>query len=338
MVNKIALAGCGNVGTALLEILHEKRKELYDKYSFEFEVTMITDLIKGSIVNPNGLDLGTVLNAISKDGNFSSMPQTKGTLEELLDASSATVLAEVTPTNIQTGEPGITHIKAALSRGINVTATNKGPFAIAMKELAQLARENNAKLRYEGVVMSGTPLIHMLKEGLAGCTVTKAEGILNGTTNFMLSEMGEGKSYAEALKDAQNKGYAETDPSGDIEGWDAAAKVSILSQILFDTRVEVSDVDRHGISDMTTEKVMDAAKRGFKVKLIAGVEKTDTGARAYVRPKEIPFDHPLATINGVINALTITTDNLKDITLIGPGAGRRETGQALLTDIIAMSR
>ena len=166
MINKIALAGCGNVGTALLEILHEKKDELREKYGFEYKVVLVSDLMKGVIMDPEGLDLGAALESVRETRTFEKLPRAEGSFEELLERSGATVLAEGTPTNLKTGEPGLTHIRAALSRGISVTTTNKGPIALAFDELTELAKANGAQLSYEGVVMSGTPLIDMMKNSI----------------------------------------------------------------------------------------------------------------------------------------------------------------------------
>lgn len=337
MVNNIALAGCGNVGTALLEILNEKQEELAEKYNFEFRVTLITDLMKGTILDVNGLDLDKVIEALHTKHSFEGFKQTNRTFEELLEEAHTMMLAEATPTDLRTGEPGLTHIRSALARGINVTTTSKGPLAIDFSGLSKLANDCGAQLRYEGSVMSGTPLIEMLTKGMAGCTISKVEGILNGTTNFMLTEMANGLTYANALEEATSLGYAEADPSGDVEGWDAAAKVVILAKIIFGKDITVEQVERMGITQVTPDKIKEAKEAGFAVKLIAGLENGPYGLRAYVTPKEIPLGHPLAFISGATNAVTITTDNLGDVTLSGPGAGRRETGQALLTDLIAMS-
>jgi len=338
MENRIALAGSGNVGTALLELLHEKRGELAEKYGFTYEVTLITDLMKGTVANANGLDLERILREIKTNRTFANMPQTEGTFPELLQASEATMLAEATPTNIKTGEPGLSHIMEALSRGISVTTTNKGPLSVAWDELHETAKKYGAKFRHEGVVMSGTPVVQMLECGLAGASVTGIEGILNGTTNFILTRMYEGAPYAEALAEAQRLGYAEADPGGDIDGWDAAAKVSILARIAFGKKIPLEEIDRIGISGVTPERIAAAKQSGRKTKPVAGIKYVDGALRGYVTPREIPLDHPLASVNGAANAIAVTTDNLGCVTLIGPGAGRRETGQALLADLISMSK
>jgi homoserine dehydrogenase len=339
MIHNIALAGCGNVGTALLEILNEKRMELSEKYGFNFRVTLITDLMKGTVLDPEGLDLEKIVENLKEGKRFDPFPKGEGTFGELLEKSRATMLAEATPTDLKTGEPGLSHIRAALSRGIHVTTTNKGPVAVAFDELSTLADTCGAKFRYEGVVMSGTPLIQMLRSGMAGCTILKLEGILNGTTNFILTKMSnEGSSYAEALEEATSLGYAEADPSGDVLGWDAAGKVSILAKVIFGKDIPVTEVERQGITGVTPENIKEAFDNGYTVKLIAGLNWINGILYAYVTPKEIPLSHPLASIRGATNAVTITSDNLGEVTLIGPGAGRRETGQALLTDLIAMCR
>ncbi len=339
MINRIALAGCGNVGTALLEILYEKKENLKKKYGFGYKVVLVSDLVKGVIMDPQGIDVCAALESLRQTGTFEKLhPAAFGTFEELLERSGATVLAEATPTNLKTGEPGLSHIRAALSRGISVTTTNKGPISLALDELAALAEEHGAKISYEGVVMSGTPLIDMIKNGIAGCSVLKLEGILNGTTNFMLTKMARGADYGSALAEAQALGYAEADPSGDVEGWDAAVKVSILAKILFGKDIPADKIERAGITRVTAEQIAEAEKKGHVVKLIAGINADGGTFRAYVEPKEIPVSHPLASISGATNAVTVTTDNLGDVTLTGPGAGRRETGQALLSDMIRMSR
>lgn len=339
MIHNIALAGCGNVGTALLEILNEKRSELSEQHDFNFRVSLITDLMKGTVLDPEGLDLEKVVKSLKEGRGLDAFPKGEGSFGELLEKSRATMMAEATPTDLKTGEPGLSHIRAALSRGIHVTTTNKGPVSVAYDELTTLAKSCGAKLRYEGVVMSGTPLIQMLRSGIAGCTVIRLEGILNGTTNFILTKMDDdASSYAEALEEATSMGYAEADPSGDVEGWDAAGKISILAKVLFGKDIPVTEVDRQGITCITPEKIKEARESGFTVKLIAGLSNVNGVLYAYVTPKEIPLTHPLASIKGATNAVSIKTDNLGEITLIGPGAGRRETGQALLTDLIAMCR
>ncbi len=337
MINRIAVVGCGNVGTALLELLREKKDELARKYGFEYKVVLVSDLIKGVALNSGGIDLGALLDSAAGTGTFGKLRRPARPFEELLDLSRPTVLAECTPTDLSTGEPGLSHIRAALGRGVGVATTNKGPVAMAFDELHSLAEANGVKLRYEGVVMSGTPLIDMLKNGIVGCAVSRIEGILNGTTNFILTRMYEGADYAESLSEARKIGYAEADPTGDVDGWDAAVKVSILAKILFGRDIRVNEVARTGIAGITASRVAEAKRNGRVVKLIAGIVADGRGVELYVRPEELPLSHPLASVGGATNAVTVETDNLGVISLSGPGAGRRETGQALLSDMIRMT-
>ena len=338
MINKIAIAGCGNVGAALLELLHEKRAELKSKYGFEYIVTLISGRPKGTVMNPDGLNIEEIIDELRENGSFKKFPQASGSFSELLEKSGATILAEATPTDLTTGEPGLSHVMSAREMGVKVTTTNKGPIALKFSELNLAAEKSGAKLRYEGVIMAGTPVINGVTAGLAGCEIQKAEGILNGTTNFILTKMAEGKTYLSALTEATELGYAEADPTGDVEGWDAAVKVSIMAKIFFNKDMPVSEIDRTGITAITSEDIDAAGKTSCAIKLIAGIKNDNGKLSGYVKPMKVPFSAPLASINGAVNALTVTTDNLGDVTFIGAGAGRRETAQALLADIIAMVR
>ena len=338
-MRKIAISGCGNVGTALLELLAQKRAELKEKYNFEFEVTLIVDLMKGTIGDKNGLDLAQVLDAIHKGNSFAKLDKSaEGSFDELLEAYDVDTLCEATPTNVETGEPALSHLRAALTRGIDVSTTVKGPLSLKYDELMNLAKQHGAKLQFEGVVMSGTPFITMLNHGLAGCKILKVEGIINGTTNFILSKMANGSSYDEAFNIARELGYTETDPSGDIDAWDPAVKVVILTKMLYGKDIPIKEVDRTGIANVTLEDMERAKADGCTIKLLAGIENNHGEIKAYVAPKKIPMTHPLAGVNGAINAATVYTDNLGTTTIIGPGAGRRATGQAMLLDLLTMNK
>jgi len=180
--------------------------------------------------------------------------------------------------------------------------------------------------------------LNLALEALAGCSISKVQGIVNGTTNFILTKMEEGKNYEGALKEAQELGYAETDPTADVEGWDAAVKAVIMANVVMGGNVTIEDVQRKGITEITAEDVKRAKGKNKRIKLIAEVLKEEDGIKVSVLPKELPLTDPLANVMNAINALTFTTDHLGDITIIGPGAGRLETGQALLTDILAINR
>ncbi|MCX7828510.1 MAG: homoserine dehydrogenase [Thermanaerothrix sp.] len=336
MEHRVALLGCGNVGKALVSMLARKRDYLKVRYGIDVKLTYVGDVRCGSAMDKAGLDEDKILRGLSSGklpDPFGAMP-----LEEVIRQSGATIVADATPTNLESGEPGLSHARCALSSGAHFVTTSKGPLAVAARELEETARKNGLSFRYEGAVMSGTPLIRLIREDLAGCSVKSVEGILNGTTNYMLCRMEEGLSYSEALKEAQEMGYAEADPTADVEGFDAAVKLCVLSWVAFGMELKVGQVERTGISGLTPEHIQGAKQAGRSFKLIASLQMEGGEVKAKVAPVEISRDHPLFGVRGALNAATITTDHLGKVTVSGPGAGRDETAQALLSDIISVAK
>jgi len=235
----------------------------------------------------------------------------------------------------------MSHIRAALMKGMHVITANKGPVALAANELLALAQQHHVQLRMEATVMAGTPVLSTIQQGLAGSRVRAVRGILNGTTNYILTAMAEGHAYAEVLKEAQAQGYAEADPTADVEGYDAVAKILILAALAFGHSLKPDQVLRQGITSITKEQMEHAAHNNARVKLIASLkvasELGNTPLEARVKPVELSLSDPLAQVNGSMNALTLQTDTLSSVTIIGPGAGRLETGQGLLSDLIAIA-
>jgi homoserine dehydrogenase len=337
MVYKIGLAGCGGVGKGLVSLLRDKRGYLEEKYGFSFKLCIISDFLKGTIAAPEGIDLDEAIKNLDLSGGFGPMvgfSKEQRPLDELLREVPVDVLCDATPTNYETGQPSLGILQAAIRSGANAATCSKGGVGFDLAGLKKLASEKGVALRYESSVLSGTPLINMARGPLAGCAIERVEGIVNGTTNYILTMMESGAVYADALKEAQRLGYAETDPTGDVEGFDAAVKVCIMAQEFFGYSLKVADVDRTGINGVTAKDIKDAATAGTRVKLIAGIEKTGGGIHGYVKPKAIDASHPLASIKGATNAVCLTTDNLGDVTISGPGAGVRETAQGLLSDIL----
>ncbi len=339
MIWKIGLIGFGNVGQGFIRILAMKKSILEKKYGFKYKVIAIADPIKGNAYSENGLDLKMIIKLLDEKGDIKDIQGYKDFDSIMLAKDkNVDVIIEVTPTNIKNGEPGLTHIRSALENGKHVVTSNKGPIALAYNELRKLAEKRNVYLRFEGTVMSGTPALSLARESLAGCDIIEVEGILNGTTNFILTKMEEGVSYEDALAEAQKLGYAETDPTADVEGWDAAVKTVVIANTLMGGNVSIKDINREGITRITLEDIEDAKKKNMKIKLVAHAYKENNLIKASVKPTRLPLSHPLSNIVGVLNAITFTTDNLGKITLIGPGAGRVETGQALLSDILYIHR
>lgn len=338
---RLAFAGFGVVGQGLCEILIEKEQMLRERYGLNWKVVAISDLKLGSIADGEGIDVRRVLEVLEKGGRIDEIEALdKGwDVLTMIERTDANVLLEVTYTDVKTGEPAMSHVKAAFEKGMHVVSTNKGPVVKALKELRELAASKGVWYGVEGVVMSGTPVINLAEFTLAGNRISEVRGIVNGTTNYILTMMEEGMSYKDALDKAQQLGYAEADPTGDVEGWDALGKVVILSSVLFGVALAWEDVDREGITGITPEDIQEARNRDMKWKLIASTKLLPDGSvKASVKPECLPSSDPLAGISGATNALTYITDELGPVTIIGPGAGKRETGFSLLIELININR
>jgi homoserine dehydrogenase len=339
-MTKIALIGFGVVGQAFAQMIRDKHAELLEKYGLDIEIVAISGRSKGSIYDPDGLDLDLLLRNFAETGSVESYPRgVKGlsSLETITD-TGADIIVEATLTNIGTGEPALTHVKTTLSHGKHVVTSNKGPAALAYKELKKLADQNKVQFRIESTVLSGTPAINFATETLAGHRINGVKGIINGTTNYILTKMEQGEKYEDALKEAQELGYAEADPSADVEGWDAVAKIMILGNAVLGGELKVSEVVREGITGITPDMIRAAKSHGERIKLIAEAYVEDGVVKAKVSPQRIHMSDPLAGVSGILNALTVMTDGLLDITVIGGGAGGEGTAHGLLSDIIAINR
>ncbi|MCJ8314147.1 MAG: homoserine dehydrogenase [Saccharospirillaceae bacterium] len=337
---KLAIIGFGNVGQGLAKILSDKYTFLKEKFGVDIRIVAVCDLNKGSIADRNGIDPTKLLKHIELNGdlkNFSDI-NTDWNAEETIGNSGADILVELTYTNLETAEPALTHVKLAMNNGMHISMTNKGPVALFFPELKKIANKNKVQIGIEGTVMSGTPALSIASEMLLPAGITKIQGILNGTTNYMLGEMEAGADYESALKQAQDLGYAEANPAGDVDGHDAAAKVVILGNLLMDLALSLSDVDCTGISKLSPDDIKQATANNKRWKLIGNVEKTQSGYIAFVKPQMLSYEHPLAAISGATNAITYSTELLGDITLIGPGAGRMETGYAIIEDILSIHK
>jgi homoserine dehydrogenase len=343
MKYKIGLIGCGTVGQGFLEILDRKAGDLKRDFGFEAKVVAITDKIKGTLMVPGGIDIKKVLALLSAGKTLAEYKPGKTSVGmdplDVIDVCGADIIAELTYTNIQTGEPATSYIKKALQKGIHVATSNKGPAALHYKELREIARKKKVQFRIEGTVMSGTPVFTLFESGFAGNAVKEIKGILNGTTNFILSKMElDDMSYGDALALAQKLGYAEADPTADVGGFDALAKVVILSNVILGGDIRPSDITPQGITAITKQMVMDAKKEGYRYKLIAGTKREGARITAGVAPQKLPLSDPLAGVMGAQNALTFDMDLLGKVTIQGPGAGKLETGDSILQDILAIHR
>ncbi len=339
MQHRLALVGFGVVGHGLVGLLKDKRGALNDRYGFDFEVVAVTDLRLGSVYDPGGLDLDLLLQCTA-ERSLDRYPRGGHGMDAVttIRDTDSTVVVEATYTNIESGEPAYTHFKAALEAHKHLVTTNKGPVALYLDRLETLAREQRVQFRYEGTVLSGTPCINLVELCLSGSNISEIRGIVNGTTNFILTRMEQGMGYADALREAQELGYAEAKPDADVEGWDAVAKVVIMGRSLMGLSIGVPDVVRQGITGLSKRDVEAALAEQKRYKLLATVCREDGGFHASVAPRRVPLDDPLASVMGPINAVTFVTDTLGDVTVVGPGAGKRETGYSLLADLLEIHR
>ena len=320
MSARLGIIGFGTVGQGFLEVLIKKGADLPVK------LVGIAGRSKGEIFIDEGIDPAKALRCVSEGKNLNECFRDALRLSslELVRKGNLDILIEATPTNLETAEPAFTYIKEALKSGIDVITANKGPVALHYSELKNLG----GILRFEATVMSGTPVLGFIEDNLKGVEILGFRGILNGTTNFILTEMSGGRTYEEALKEAQRRGYAETDPTADVEGFDALAKILILVNVFMGRALSPDDVKREGITSLP------ATTGDFKWKLVATAIKKESGVEVSVKPERIYPDDPLYYVDGTENALLIKTDILGTIMLKGPGAGRLETGFAIFLDLL----
>ena len=335
---KLILIGFGVVGQGFAEILRDKGSELQRNHNFAAQIIGVVTASKGTLYRSVGLDLASLLQA-AESGSFDNYPTQPGLRRGLaagamIGAREADALVEASPTNLETAQPALEYCHLALDAGMHLALANKGPVALDHANLQAKARDKGLQLRFEATVMAGTPTMHLAEDALAGCAIHSARGILNGTTNYILTQMESGMSYAQALAQAQELGYAETDPSADVDGWDAAGKLLILGNALFASGLALADLDVSGITAISAEDIADAKAAGQRYKLIASA----TPAGGSVKATRLPLDDPLVGVGGSTNAITLETDLMGDITLIGAGAGKLETGFAILSDLLAIKR
>jgi homoserine dehydrogenase len=338
---KLALLGFGNVGRGLARLLIDKHKLLKETYRVEFSVIGVYDLRLGGVLQPDsGIDLERLLEIVEADGLIADYPGASEDLNSLglIEMSGADVLVEMTNTDLETGQPALSHCEQSLANGIHVVTSNKGPAAFAKSELWKLAEDNGVHFRFEGAVMSGTPVISLVTSSLAGAEITGFRGILNGSCNHILTRMEDAVSYETALREAQDMGYTEANPDIDVDGWDATAKGVILANTLMDADLTLKDIPREGITKISESEIDNAKAENRRWRLLVECEKVNGDVTLTVAPQKLELSDPLSNVMGTKNALTISTDVMGDITIYGRGAGRQETGFAILSDLLWIHR
>ena len=328
---KVFLSGFGTVGQGVMEVLMLKKPYLDKRLSEPVEFRGITDS-RTYTVSDRDICALCALGNKSTTGKVGHDERNGKSVVEIMEMCDFDLLIETTPTNVEDGGEGLKNIRWALEHGKDVITVNKGPLALCFRELQDIADRNGCILRYEGSVGGIMPIINTCRDSLAGQKIKSIKGIFNGTCNFILSRMDSGLPFEQALKEAQQLGYAETDPTYDIEGYDSASKVVILANSVFGRDVKFKDVSVTGISTVTNEAVALASENGMVIRLIGEVSDT----KLEVAPRLIPKGHPLS-ISGTLNTALIETDLAGPITVSGRGAGRKETASAILSDLIAIA-
>ena len=333
---KLVYVGFGIVSQGLAEIILDNNSVLPLVNKEEIQTVGILDTMKGSKIDSNGIHMhDMLLNA--KNGDYSLLTESIIDIPKAIQEINADIIIEASFTDIKTGQPAISHIESALKSNKHVVTTNKGPFAVAYKQIFNLAALMKKNVAIEGTVMSGTPIINVLNNGLFGSDITAISGIMNGTSNYILSKMELGMTYNYALSQAQKLGYAEADPTSDVEGLDTLAKVMILANVVFDVQLIQEEIEVTGISDIILSDIKEASSKDERWKLIGSVWKDNKGkVHGSVSPKLISINDSLYSISDATNALKITSNILGDTTIVGEGAGKIETGFALYNDIISI--
>lgn len=334
---RIVICGLGRVGQAFVSLIIQKDPYLKERYELNLKVVAAVD-IGGAAVSPDGLPLQDLRAHLQKGGRVEDMLALgkKGLSgKQALTSLAADLLVEATPTNMKDGEPGMTHIRTALSHGRHVVTAAKGPLVLRYKELKALAGKSKVRLMISAATAAALPTLDVGLSCLAGTEVLSAEGILNGTTNYILTRMHEdGCPYSEALAEAQKMGVAEPDPSLDVEGRDTANKILLIANEVFQAGLSIQDVPVEGITRVSSEDLQRAKKEGKVIKLIGKVEKKDGKIVASVAPVALPAEHPLANVRSTEKAISYLTDTMDRVTVSGGKSNPLGAAAAILKDII----
>lgn len=336
----ISLLGFGNVGQAFAQLLLDKQRSIQEQYALDLKVVAIQTGRHGAAIDRNGIDLPSALKIMQDGDMLTALNQTTAPddVGALLEASTASVMAENTPVSYADGQPALDHIRAALSRGVHVVTANKGPVVHGHKELVQMAAASGCRFLFESTVMDGAPIFSLWRAVLPAAVMTSFRGILNSTTNLILSRMESGETFDSAVSYAQSIGIAETDPSGDVDGWDAAIKVAALVTVLMGFELLPQSVNREGIGTLQAEQVQAAIKGGQRWKLICEAHREGEGVSARVQPQLVDRTDPLFTVMGTSSAVTFHSDVLGALTVTEADPGPHTTAYGLLADLLNIFR
>lgn len=323
----LCLLGFGNVNRTLVRLLSEKSADLSQQHQIEWRVTGVASRRIGWLARPDGIEF-------APDGGCPPHSSTISNLREWLTIAQADVLFEATSLNVVDGQPAIDHIRTALDLGIHAVTANKGPVVFAHEELRRLAGDRGRHFYFESTVMDGVPIFSLFARALPTVRLNGFRGILNSTTNVILTGMEEGLSFEASLQRAQQVGVAETDATADIEGWDAAVKVTALANVLMGARLRPVEVDREGIQNLSSEKVRAARAAGLPYKLVCHAQRTGTRVAASVRPEQLPLTDPLALVRGTSSIIQFETDIFPNLTITEENPGLYATAYGMLADFV----
>jgi homoserine dehydrogenase len=318
--------------------MDSKRQSILQSYDLDLELAGVGEL-HGSVSSMTSVSPTNVVDFFEEKGSLAYYPESGKPGWEGIDVireSDGDVLVETTPTDIKTGEPALSHIRLALSRQMHVVSANKGPFIRSYRALKSLANDHSVTIKLSAAAAAALPTLDVAQTCLAGTEIQSIEGVLNGTSNFILTRIRkENDSFESALAEAQRLGIAETDPTLDIEGYDTANKLALIANVAMDLSLLPENVDRQGIVGIDCEQIRQGSERGMIMRLVGRAERIHSGGvRASVAPELLPLDHPLASVDGTEKGITYTTDTMDRITVMGGKSDPMGAAAALLKDLI----
>ncbi len=338
---RLIVCGFGNVGRAFARLVADKDDYLKQRFGLSLELVALVDIGGAAIAEGDSLPIIELLSHVEKGGTvetFAGIGHEGMSGVEVIASIDAHVLIEATPTNLATGEPGRAHIMAALDKGMDIVSANKAPLVLFYKEINELARARGSRIYMSAATAAALPTLDVGLVSLAGSKVLSVEGILNGTTNYILTRMHKEKcSYDDALKAAQEMGIAETDPSLDVEGWDTRNKLLLIANRVLERNFALEEVGVIGITGITLGDIEAALTEGKVIKLIGAAELENDQVTLRVEPKPLNREHPLATIDYAEKAISYLTDTMGRITVTGGKSSPVGAAAALLKDLINSS-
>ena len=329
----LCLLGFGNVNRTLVRLLLDRKKELSDRYGITWKITGVASRRLGWVAAPNGLD-PMILVEGAKSNHLPHVSPPPGDVRAWLRAAHADVLFEATSLNAQDGQPAVDHIRAALEAGAHAVTANKGPVLYALETLNKLAAQHGRRFLFESTVMDGVPIFSLFRENLPAIHLRGFRGILNSTTNVIITGMEEGLTFDESLKKAQAIGVAETDASDDMDGWDAAIKTALLARVLMGVPVKLENIKRDTIRNLTAETVKAARSEGQPYKVVCRAARIGEGVQASVRLEQVPLSDPLAHVSGTSSVVYFGTDVFPGLAITEDNPGLEATAYGLLADFV----